>query len=96
MARLRQALAPRGIRGLVGLRRQMAINDLERTGSLKLQDFLSCFDDLKVAALCETDMKMLFSCCDRNYSGLINTQEFFDDFVGLLSSTRAKLVEDTY
>ena len=74
----------------------MAINDLERTGSLKLSDFLSCFDDLKVATLCEADIKMLFLCCDRNNSGIVNTQEFFDDFVGLLNPTRAKLVEDTY
>ena len=74
----------------------MAINDLERTGSLKLSDFLSCFDDLKVATLCEADMKMLFLCCDRNNSGIVNTQEFFDDFVGLLNPTRAKLVEDTH
>ena len=81
---------------MVGLRRQMVINDFVRSGSLVLQDFLTCFDDLKVANLCESEMKMLFQCCDTTNSGKIRTLEFFDDFVGLLNPTRAKLVEDTY
>jgi len=84
------------VRGLVGLRRQFKIQDYDASGQLSLPEFQQCFDDLKVPGLCASEVEMIFRAYDKDGSGQIDEQEFFDALVGVLPSGRLRLVNEAY
>jgi hypothetical protein len=45
----RASLLTRGIRGFIGLKRQIKLIDSDNTGFLNVNEFLQAFDDLKIA-----------------------------------------------
>jgi len=81
---------------LIGLKRQFKIQDSDASGQLSLPEFQQCFDDLKVPGLCASEVEMIFRAYDKNGSGQIDEQEFFDALVGVLPSGRLRLVNEAY
>ncbi len=94
--RMRSALAARGVRGLVGLKRQFKVTDSDNSGALCLREFQQAIDDLKVPNICESELHMLFKAFDRNGDDQISCAEFLNALVGELSPDRARLVEEAF
>ena len=76
--RLRTALSARGVRGLINLKRQFKLADTDGSNSLDYVEFLKAFNDLKIANVAESEVKMLFDLFDSNHDGAIQYPEFLD------------------
>lgn len=76
--RLKTALSARGVRGLINLKRQFKLADTDGSNSLDYVEFLKAFNDLKVANVAESEVKMLFDLFDSDNNGLIQYSEFLD------------------
>ena len=71
VSRLRAALNARGVRGLINLKRQFKLADTDGNNTLDYVEFLKAFNDLKVANVAESEVKMLFDLFDSNKDGLV-------------------------
>lgn len=76
--RLKTALSARGVRGLINLKRQFKLADTDGSNSIDYVEFLKAFNDLKVANVAESEVKMLFDLFDSDNNGLIQYSEFLD------------------
>ena len=81
----------RGVKGLIGLKRQFKIMDADGSGCLDYSEFKKALDDYKVGCQDE-EAKTLFSIFDKNRDGTINFDEFLFAIVGELNELRTKLV----
>lgn len=81
----------RGVKGLIGLKRQFKIMDSDGSGSLDYNEFKKALDDYKVGAS-DDEAKNLFSIFDRNKDGTINFEEFISAILGDLNSFRVNIV----
>lgn len=59
----------RGIRGFIGLKRQLKLMDPEQTNFLSMNDFLQAFDDIKISNVQSSELKMAFQIYDVARSG---------------------------
>lgn len=66
LKKLRAALNTRGIRGFIGLKKQLRLIDTERSGVIGIDGFLQAFDDLKIANIDASDLKMIFGIYETN------------------------------
>jgi hypothetical protein len=64
LKKVRTSLNTRGVRAYISLKRQFVLADQEHSGFLTLNQWLTAFDDLKVANLQSGDLKMLFGIFD--------------------------------
>lgn len=66
------ALNARGVRGLINLKRQFKLADTDASNTLDYVEFLKAFNDLKIANVAESEVKMLFDLFDSNKNGSID------------------------
>ena len=96
MQRLRSALIARGVRGLIGLKRQFKIMDTDGNGCIDLAEFQQAVDDLKVSNVCDNDLKRLFNLFDADNNNEIDIHEFVSTLIGPLNGTRQRLVREAF
>lgn len=85
----------RGVKGLIGLKRQFKIMDSDGSGQLDFQEFKRALDDYKVGCSDE-EAQTLFGIFDRNHDGTVNFDEFLFAVVGPLNDNRVALVHEAF
>lgn len=91
MDRFKAKLFKRGVKGLIGLKRQFKIMDSDGSGALDIEEFKRALADYKVQASPE-EAEQIFGIFDRNRDGTINFEEFMTAILGPLSDYRVNLV----
>ena len=86
----------RGIRGFIGLKKQLKLVDHELSGSLNLNSFQQAWEDLKIANVQQSDLKMVFGIYDQKRIGLIDYEALFTDLVEELPLSRKKVVREAF
>lgn len=92
---LRNKLASRGARGILGLSKQFQIMDDDGSHTLSLSEFIKACRDFRLD-LNDKDVKQVFSVIDRDRSGYIDYDELLRAIRGPMNSTRRKLVESAW
>ena len=91
MNRFKEKLFKRGVKGLIGLKRQFKIMDSDGSGALDIEEFKRALADYKVQATPE-EAEQIFHIFDKNNDGTINFEEFMGAILGELSEYRTNLV----
>ena len=89
--KLRDRLASRGGKGIIGLARQFKIMDDDNSKELDQQEFTKALRDYRVE-LTAGDIQALFRYIDRNRSGAIDYDEFLRAVRGPMNGFRKALV----
>ena len=92
LGRFKEKLMKRGVKGLIGLKRQFKIMDSDESGALDLEEFKKALEDYKVGCSQE-EAHQVFEIFDRNRDGIINFEEFMGAILGPLSDYRINLVK---
>ena len=82
----------RGIRGFIGLKKQLKLADSYQKGTLSLVDFQNAWGDLKIHNVQQSELQMIFGIYDVGKHGLIDYEAFFRDLVEELPLSRRKVV----
>lgn len=85
----------RGVKGLIGLKKQFKLIDLDGSGALDFGEFSKALNDFKMN-VAEDEAENLFSIFDKNHDGTINFEEFMHSLLGELSSFRQSLVKQAF
>lgn len=93
--RLRQKLASRGARGIIGLGKQFRIMDDNNSRSLDLYEFTKAMKDYMLG-FSEGEIKTLYGYFDFDRSGSIDYDEFIRSLRGPMNPSRKKLVAQAY
>jgi Ca2+-binding EF-hand superfamily protein len=88
---LREKLATRGARGLIGLARQFKIMDDDNSHSVDFYEFSKAIKDYRVDVP-ESDLQLLFTYVDRDGSGSVDYEEFLRAITGEMNAFRKALV----
>ena len=91
MRNLKESLAGRGARGIIGLARQFRIMDDNNSRTLEFQEFAKAMRDYRVG-LDDLDLRLVFNENDRRRSGHINYDEFLRAIRGEMNEFRRHLV----
>jgi Ca2+-binding EF-hand superfamily protein len=83
-----QKIYPRGVRGLIGLRRQFRLMDTSGDGVLQYEEFAKAISDFQIF-LPDVDVRNSFKAFDINQDGTIECDEFIKVLVGPMSLIRA-------
>lgn len=89
--RLRQKLASRGARGIIGLGKQFRIMDDDNSRALDLYEFTKAMKDYMLG-FSETEIKTLYNYFDSDRSGQVDYDEFLRALRGPMNPFRKKLV----
>ena len=89
--RLRQKLASRGARGIIGLGKQFRIMDDNNSRSLDIYEFTKAMKDYMLG-FNDSEIKGLFSYFDVDRSGTVDYDEFIRSLRGPMNPMRKKLV----
>eukprot|EP00347_Sterkiella_histriomuscorum_P017814 403347883 len=95
LGRFKEKIFKRGVKGLIGLKRQFKIMDSDESGALDFQEFKKALEDYKVGCNQE-ETEQIFGIFDTNKDGTINFEEFMDALLGTLSEYRTHLVKQAY
>lgn len=93
--RLRQKLASRGARGIIGLGKQFRIMDDNNSRSLDLYEFTKAMKDYMLG-FNDSEIKGLYSYFDSDRSGSVDYDEFLRALRGPMNAFRKKLVAQAY
>ena len=85
----------RGVKGLIGLKKQFKLMDVDGSGALDFNEFGQALQDYKVNVN-EEEAQNLFNIFDKNHDGTINFEEFMNSLLGELSSFRQTLVKQAF
>eukprot|EP01022_Parablepharisma_sp_SALTPOND_P016569 TRINITY_DN2460_c0_g1_i1.p1 TRINITY_DN2460_c0_g1~~TRINITY_DN2460_c0_g1_i1.p1 ORF type:complete len:776 (+),score=94.21 TRINITY_DN2460_c0_g1_i1:7353-9680(+) len=91
LIRLREKLASRGARGIIGLGKQFRIMDDNNSRSLELPEFRKAMRDYKLG-FTESEIETLFKAFDINRDGTVNYDEFLRIIRGKMNDTRKNWV----
>jgi Ca2+-binding EF-hand superfamily protein len=81
VGRFKEKLFVRGVKGLIGLKRQFKLMDSDESGALDYGEFKKALDDYKVKSSDE-ETEQIFSIFDKNRDETINFDEFMDAILG--------------
>lgn len=81
----------RGVKGLIGLKRQFKIMDADGSGKLEFSEFKRALDDYRVGCN-EEEVQQLFCIFDKTRDSTISFDEFLSTIVGKLNEKRTELV----
>lgn len=95
LERLRQKLASRGARGIIGLGKQFRIMDDNNSRSLDLYEFTKAMKDYMLG-FSDSEIKQLYAYFDSDRSGSVDYDEFLRTLRGPMSANRKKLVAQAY
>lgn len=93
--KLRDKLATRGARGIIGLARQFKIMDDNRSQSLDEYEFTKGMKDYGLG-FTNSEIKALFQAFDSNRNGEVEYNEFLRHIRGPMSPFRKKLVTQAF
>jgi Ca2+-binding EF-hand superfamily protein len=93
--RLRQKLASRGARGIIGLGKQFRIMDDNNSRSLDLYEFTKAVKDYMLG-FTDAEIKTLYAYFDYDRSGTVDYDEFLRTLRGPMNPNRKKLVAQAY
>jgi Ca2+-binding EF-hand superfamily protein len=93
--RLRQKLASRGARGIIGLGKQFRIMDDNNSRSLDLYEFTKAMKDYMLG-FSDAEIKTLYNYFDSDRSGSVDYDEFLRALRGPMNPARKKLVAQAY
>ena len=93
--KLRQRLAARGGRGIIGLARQFKIMDDDNSHSLEMPEFIKAIRDFRVD-VSEQEAQTMFNYIDRNHSGSLDYDEFLRAVRGPMNNFRRGLVRQAF
>ena len=93
--KLRNKLASRGARGILGLAKQFQIMDDDGSMTLSLSEFAKACRDFRVD-VSETDIKSIFVLIDRDRSGYIDYDELLRSLRGPMNSFRRGFIEKAW
>ena len=93
--KLRDRLAARGGKGIIGLARQFKIMDDDNSKELDMQEFTKALRDYRVE-ISNGDIQALFRYIDRNRSGAIDYDEFLRAVRGPMNGFRKALVKQAF
>ncbi|OMJ71856.1 hypothetical protein SteCoe_29828 [Stentor coeruleus] len=93
--KLRDRLASRGGRGIIGLARQFKIMDDDNSHELDMQEFTKALRDYRVE-ISNNDIQALFKYIDRNRSGAVDYDEFLRAVRGPMNGFRKALVAQAF
>ena len=91
LARIRDKLAARGARGIIGLARVFKIMDDDNSHELDFPEFRKAVRDFRLE-IPEEDVRTVFNAIDRNRSGAIDYDEFLRAIRGPMNDFRRNLV----
>jgi len=85
----------RGVKGLIGLKRQFKIMDSNGNGTLDFNEFQRACADYKLKTTPE-ECESVFRIFDVNGDGSISFEEFMDAILGPLSEQRVRLTTEAF
>ena len=92
---LREKLAGRGARGIIGLQRVFKIVDDNNSKTLEIQEFFKALDQYRLR-ISQDECRRLFDLFDEDDSGEISVDEFFQTIKGPMSPFRKELVKKAF
>jgi len=95
MLKFREAVARRGVRGIMSLRRSFMIADDNNDKTIDLQEFTKFISDYRVAVE-KKDVKILFDEFDSDRSGSISYDEFLRGVVGEMNDFRMNFAKRAF
>ena len=95
LRRIRQRLAPRGVKSLIGLNRQFKAMDLKNDGMVTLRDFIRSLKDYHIE-ITEQDIHLLMVAFAKKGSEGINYNDFMKSLLGTMNESRQKLVNSVF
>lgn len=95
LERLRQRLAQRGGRGILGLARQFKIMDDDNSKLLEYPEFTKAMHDYRVE-LSDREVQLLFNYVDRDNSGAVDYDELLRAVRGPMNEFRRRLVRQAF
>lgn len=93
--KLREKLAARGTRGILGIRRAFKIADDDNSHTIDLREFIKMMKDFRIG-IEEEDAKKVFNIFDRDGSGFIDYDEFMRGIVGEMTDSRRNIVKKAF
>ncbi len=95
LAKLKQKLASRGARGIIGLGKQFRIMDDNNNRSLDMYEFTKAMKDYMLG-FSDGEIKSLFAFFDIDRSGGVDYDEFIRVIRGPMGPARKKIVAQAY
>lgn len=92
---LRDKVASRGTRGILGMARLFRIIDDDNSKTLSFPEFSKCLNDLRLDFKPD-EVKKLFNKFDTDRSGTIDYEEFLSLIRGPLNANRVKVVKEAF
>ena len=86
---------PRGVRGLIGLRRQFKVMDSSGDGVLNYEEFAQAISDFQIF-LSDVDIRNAFKAFDLNQNGAIEYDEFAKVLIGPMNNLRSQIVQKAF
>jgi Ca2+-binding EF-hand superfamily protein len=93
--KVREMLARRGARGMIGLQRIFKIMDDNNSGTLDIQEFWKAINDFRVK-ISQDEARKLFSMFDENDDGELSIDEFLIAIRGQLNDFRKALIRKAF
>jgi len=84
---LREGLAKRGARGMIGLQRIFKIMDDDPSGTLSIQEFWKACKDFRIK-ISEDECRQIFDLFDENDDGELDYDELIINIRGVLNPFR--------
>jgi Ca2+-binding EF-hand superfamily protein len=94
-AKLKQKLASRGARGIIGLGKQFKIMDDNNSRSLDLYEFTKAMKDYMLG-FSDAEIKQLFNFFDVDKGGAVDYDEFIRAIRGPMNANRKRFVAQAY
>ena len=91
--RFKERLASRGAKGLIGLKKQFALIDIDGSGAVDLHEFQEMLDNFKIPGISASDAQRLFNVFDHDRSGDISFEEFLTTLCGDFPAHRRRIVQ---
>ena len=95
MMKFREALARRGTRGIMSMRRSFMIADDNNDKTIDIQEFVKLCHDYKIP-LNDSEIKAVFKEFDRDESDLIDYDEFVRGVVGEMNDFRKNIAKKAF
>jgi len=95
ITKLRICLATRGARGIIGLQRVFKIIDLDRSGTIDIQEFWKAMQDFRVN-ISQEEARHVFEIFDDNDDGVLQYDELMNNIKGPMSDPRKAVVKRAF
>lgn len=96
MGRFREALAKKGNKNLISLKRSFALADADASGSLSLIEFEAVVRDQNIPGFTVNDAERVFKLFDSNSDGEIHFNEIMDALCGDFPESRRRIVSEAF